>query len=769
MKFLKVSILLLSFLNAFNCSDIEEFKKYNGHYYTTTKSKLTFLQAKQLAESEGCYLAIPNDKNENDFLKSLIPTPKYAWIGIYDPQYTSNYCYGGANCLFDDSRFLTIKGGALIYKNWATRQPDNLVKEYDIQNGKQMVSPLGEHWVAISSLDGKWADFGNHFDEYNNPVKHYALIECEKMPECYTPPTEVDETWSGAKCNTKIYDNTSGEVVPGESHNCLKDPNGEYYCPVALAPCRETWSYKDGYSIAYKLNIACPKGTSYSKELNKCVVNTIICPEGEYDEDIKKCVKEVTKINCDGNWHEFGERGFINKGIAGVPKGEIKIWGGKRFVTKLRYKCYSPSSVYLEQLHTYDGKGGWSRVYNGTLNLKAAESNPNYDTGLMRSPAESWADAHYYTPYVDPWYRQQLVRWTYMDGIYARFKRVGNQLYVYIGNTYDGQGWKIRDEVYGYMPIYQKIEYDPICPDGMDVVDNNLCGEAPIVYTYYKYLCSGANEYGEEYEPQDPGGDCKPKSQEDLIDTNGDGVPDSCNSPTPPPNNCKAKSFTCVPAPDRKCVMVDNQWQCSPFPCFGEGKGDYNVTTDDTPVGINDKENDGWNNDGSCSGQLYIFNGKDMRCRSDDAYFGLSGGGCCDKDKVFLGLVQCKDEEKLLAKKNDQKQCHYVGKYCSKKVNLAFTKVCVQHKKTYCCFNSKLARIIQEQGREQLKMSWGDAKHPNCRGFRPEEFQKLDFSKMDLSDYYEDITQNFSQQVADGISSYIKNSVENQIENTKVE
>ncbi|HEF3199582.1 TPA: mating pair stabilization protein, partial [Campylobacter coli] len=28
---------------------------------------------------------------------------------------------------------------------------------------------------------------------------------------------------------------------------------------------------------------------------------------------------------------------------------------------------------------------------------------------------------------------------------------------------------------------------------------------------------------------------------------------------------------------------------------------------------------------------------------------GLLGGGCCDKDNVFLGLVACKEDEKKLA------------------------------------------------------------------------------------------------------------------------
>ena len=53
-----------------------------------------------------------------------------------------------------------------------------------------------------------------------------------------------------------------------------------------------------------------------------------------------------------------------------------------------------------------------------------------------------------------------------------------------------------------------------------------------------------------------------------------------------------------------------------------------------------------------------------------------------------------------------------------------------------CCFNSTLGRIIAEQGRNQLTdIDWGVASNPNCRGFTVEEFQRLDLSQMDLSEF----------------------------------
>lgn len=91
--------------------------------------------------------------------------------------------------------------------------------------------------------------------------------------------------------------------------------------------------------------------------------------------------------------------------------------------------------------------------------------------------------------------------------------------------------------------------------------------------------------------------------------------------------------------------------------------------------------------------------------------------------------------------------CHEVGTYCQKEVKFLG---CVQKAEGHCCFNSKLARIIQEQGRPQLTTfsdGWGKPESPNCRGFTPEEFQQLDFSEIDLSEYVDDLAKDTQQQL----------------------
>jgi len=396
LKSASVALLLglnLSYAN-FLCSDFQEFKQFNGHFYALSAKRMSFDEARALASKSSSYLAVPNSESENDFLKSLINLGN-AFIGVYDASKTSNYCtQGQSGCVYDDSRFQSINGSSLSYKNWATNQPDNqIIKDSNSSN-------LGQHIVVMSSSSGKWSD-------ENDDLKSYALFEFDSMPECF-----------------------SGGV--------------------------------------------------------------------NQEEELKETTTFRAKINADA-----------------------------------------------------------------------------------------------------------------------------------------------------------------------------------------------------------------------------------------------------------------------------ELQGASDIENTDTPVGTRDAKNDGWNADGSCTGNILIFNGKDNRCKSWDRFGGLAGGGCCDKDKVFLGLVACSEEEKKLAKQNKDGKCHEVGEYCSKKVSLGFKKICVQRKKSVCCFSSKLGRIFNEQGRKQIFRGWGRAESPDCRGFTPEEFQKLDFSEIDLSEFIADIlgSVNIGQIKADSLK--IQERIERNVQNTQ--
>ena len=113
----------------------------------------------------------------------------------------------------------------------------------------------------------------------------------------------------------------------------------------------------------------------------------------------------------------------------------------------------------------------------------------------------------------------------------------------------------------------------------------------------------------------------------------------------------------------------------------------------------------------------------------------MFGEGCDAAD------VQC-------AEQRISHECHYVGEYCD--MDTLFG--CFQSVNTYCCFNSMMARIIQEQGRPQLTTygptgNWGSAEYPNCKGLTPEEFEALDFSKIDFSEYIASLRLNLTTNI----------------------
>jgi conjugal transfer mating pair stabilization protein TraN len=101
------------------------------------------------------------------------------------------------------------------------------------------------------------------------------------------------------------------------------------------------------------------------------------------------------------------------------------------------------------------------------------------------------------------------------------------------------------------------------------------------------------------------------------------------------------------------------------------------------------------------------------------------------------GLLDCEQTEQVLAMKRDNRLCHGVGSYCSARIPII--RLCIETKETYCCFNSHLSRILNEQGRAQLGKGWGGPESPDCSGFTLTQLQALDFSRMDLSEFYAEI------------------------------
>lgn len=731
---MKIFFLFFLFIvinvNAMNCSDYSEFEQFNGHYYSVSIDKLTFESANQIAKNNGGTLAIPNSQEENDFIKNLIGGGSIGWIGIYDPNKLQNYCFG-TNCIYDSSRFKDVKNNSLLYKNFYFNQPDNLVKEYDVVDGKQMVSPLGEYWVAMDGNNGKWHDFGNHADAYNNPVKYKAIFEFENLNECKPLTDDGVQELTGLFCNTKIWDSTIDTITMGQTLDCQVDSYGNTYCPSALAACGEQWDYENGYStsgvgqvVDYTSKIT---ATSYQNALTRNVLANL---------------NLAGSVHCNSRYHFWGEgnRWYTTYYLGDTSRGDGSflefVYDKDSNMVRINGRMWEHSvfdtwtnNTNIVQFHNAGSPRG-SLIFNVI--------NGNYSiTGEARTEKTT--------------IKTNGSNCIYFDSCGTGEMKLCFQP-VYTSENYCPQGWQYN----GY--VEQGCSQNIItCPNGYTETTgaetvNGQCKRTQ-EYTYYNYLCNNeTNTQGYNYVPINSGGDT---GKTDIDNTVQNDLTNPLNDSTPPVNNCKREKFTCLANSERPCSYVDNKWQCSPFPCMGQS----NFENLDTQVGISDKDNDGWSEDGACTGTIYIFNGKSNKCRTWDMLFGLMGGGCCDKEKVFAGLVACKENEKLLAKQREQKQAHYIGNFCSKQLKLGFAKICVQKSDSYCTFSSSLAKIIQEQGREQLGISWGSPENPQCRGFTPEEFQKIDFSKIDLTEFVKDIQSSVQTSVIQNLGTYVKDKV----------
>lgn len=152
---------------------------------------------------------------------------------------------------------------------------------------------------------------------------------------------------------------------------------------------------------------------------------------------------------------------------------------------------------------------------------------------------------------------------------------------------------------------------------------------------------------------------------------------------------------------------------------------------------------------------LTIFTGHPTECSEKPVGF----SNCCTETGwgQDIGLEHCSDAEKKLHVDRENKLTIKVGRYCSSEI----LGVCVEHAQVFCVFNSKLAKIIQEQGRSnQLRINFGEAEHPRCNGITPEQLQALDLSKIDFQDFINDLSKSVKnpdlKQIQDMIQRHVQ-------------
>jgi len=99
---------------------------------------------------------------------------------------------------------------------------------------------------------------------------------------------------------------------------------------------------------------------------------------------------------------------------------------------------------------------------------------------------------------------------------------------------------------------------------------------------------------------------------------------------------------------------------------------------------------------------------------------------------ILIKLIwTCEQDEFELGAKRELKACTRVGGYCRSDI----LGICIEKRDAYCCFNTPLARILNEQIRPQLGRDWGDPKAPDCQGIDVADFSRVDWNQVNLDEW----------------------------------
>lgn len=163
-----------------------------------------------------------------------------------------------------------------------------------------------------------------------------------------------------------------------------------------------------------------------------------------------------------------------------------------------------------------------------------------------------------------------------------------------------------------------------------------------------------------------------------------------------------------------------------------------------------------------CANPVTVFPGTNHNCKT------LMTGAikCCSSMKGWasnVGLSRCTGEEKALAIKRDRGLCHFIGTECVEKV----LGRCIRKTSKFCCYDSKLSRIFHEEARNQnIGISWGGFSSPNCRALTLDELQKIDFSKLDLDELFDEMISKGKNNASKVMPSLPDNSMPTMQKNT---
>ena len=238
--------------------------------------------------------------------------------------------------------------------------------------------------------------------------------------------------------------------------------------------------------------------------------------------------------------------------------------------------------------------------------------------------------------------------------------------------------------------------------------------------------------------------------------------------------NCLQVSAQCMESIDGICSKYNKGYQCPLNKCSGKiavscgdgiklsetidaytkpaNKEDSNFADSATKLSvIAEAAKDAQNNPGTFNeATAFIFKGRMLECRKTILNF----KNCC-KDSgwgVDLNLAECSEGEKDLGLKKENQQAIFVSERTDKKYGTEY--------KQYCVFDSKLARLVQEFGRQaQLGIGFGAKKHIDCRGISANELARINLDIIDLSAAFPDAISKHKEMEFANIEGNVTNRV----------
>lgn len=120
---------------------------------------------------------------------------------------------------------------------------------------------------------------------------------------------------------------------------------------------------------------------------------------------------------------------------------------------------------------------------------------------------------------------------------------------------------------------------------------------------------------------------------------------------------------------------------------------------------------------------------------------------------VIMDLTSCEQSEKILGQKIGAGLCRHYQTSCN-------GRFCYSTTSSYCCFNSKLAKIVNTAAVTQLGRANSD-----CSGLTMDEFGQLDFSAIDISEFVAEITSTVTLPSTGPINADANSSVQQKMLN----